>query len=167
MKMRWHAIIFVLFLCMFFLTVNCQNKGKKEEMYTQRVSDLSEVILTQSSACLSQSKAYTAVWEYAKATGVDFDTAARDILGPERVKALDRFAQNKMMILDFLEKIKNPPERYRSSHEKLLEMVDLYILLNDMAVKPTGSQEEYEASVYKLYDTLLKKAGEVNTLLGR
>jgi hypothetical protein len=166
-KMRCRTIIYVLLLCLFFLAISCQSKGKKEEIYAHRVGDLSDVILTQSSACLSQSKAYTAVWEYTKVTGEDFDSAATHILGPQRAEAMDRFAQNRRIILDFLEKIKDPPESLRTSYEKLLEMVDTYTNLSDLTQKPTGSQEEYETSVYKLYDTLLKKAGELNTLLGK
>jgi hypothetical protein len=161
------CVLFLSLLCVLFPNVSCQNKGKKEDIYAIRVGDLSDVILTQSSACLSQAKAYTAVWEYAKVTGEDFDTAARHILGSARAEAKGSFAHNKMMIQDFLKKVEDPPEKYRSSHEKLLEMYDLYIKLNDLAVKPNAPQEEYEASVYKLYDQLLKKGAELNTLLGR
>ena len=132
-----------------------------------KVGDLSDVILTQSSACLNQSKAYTAVWEYAKVTGEDFDSAARHILGLARAEAKERFIQNKMKIDDFLQKVEGPPEKYKSSYEKLLEIYGLYVKLHDLALKPTAPQEEYEASVYKLYDKLLKEAGELHTLLGR
>ena len=161
------CVLFLSLLCVLFPNVSCQNKSKKEEIYAIRVGDLSDVILTQSSACLSQTKAYTAVWEYAKVTGEDFDTAASHILGSARAEAKRNFAHNKMMIQEFLKKVEDPPEKYRSSHGKLLEMYDLYIKLNDLAVKPNAPQEEYEASVYKLYDQLLKKGAELNTLLGK
>lgn len=161
------GFIFVWLFGMAFLNINCQDKGQKEKMYAHRLGDLSDVILIQSSACLGQVKAYAAVWEYAKVTGGDFDTAAGHILGSQRTDTVNRFAQNKMIIADFLENIKNPPETYRSVHEKFLDMVDMYKRLNDLAVKPTGPQEEYEASVYKLYDSILKTAGELKTLLGR
>ena len=136
-------------------------------MYALRVGELADVILTQSSACLSQVKAYSAVWEYTKVTGEDFESAARHILGPTRAEAKGQFSLNKMNIDDFMQKVEDPPEKYRSSHEKLLEIYGIYIKLNDLALKPTAQQAEYEASVYKLYDELLKEAGELNTLLGR
>jgi hypothetical protein len=160
-------IFYVLLLCVLFLDINCQNKGKEENMYALRVEDLGDLILVQSSACLNQSKAYTAVWEYAKVTDEDFDSAARHILGPARAEAKERFIQNKKKIDDFLQKVEGPPEKYKSSYEKLLEMYGLYVKLHDLALKPTAPQEEYEASIYKLYDKLLKEAGELNTLIVR
>ncbi|MCK4931557.1 MAG: hypothetical protein KAT01_05280 [Candidatus Aminicenantes bacterium] len=165
MNRRSITIIFVLLLCVLFLNISCQNKGEEEDMYALRVENLGDVILVQSSACLNQSKAYTAVWEYAKVTGEDFNRAARHILGPARAEAKGQFTQNKMKIDDFLQKVEDPPEKYKPAHEKLLEMYGLYVKLHDLVLKPTAPQEEYEASVYKLYDALLKKAGELNSLL--
>jgi hypothetical protein len=167
MEKRHLVIISILLLCFLFLNLSCQNKGKEEAMYALRVGEIGDVILVQSSACLNQSKAYTAVWEYAKVTGEDFDSAARQILEPTRTEAKGQFALIKMNIDDLLQKIENPPEKYKTPHEKLLEMYGLYVKLNDLALKPTAPQEEYEASVYKLYDKLLKEAGELHTLLGK
>jgi len=70
-------------------------------------------------------------------------------------------------IEDLLQKVENPPEKNKSVHEKLFEMYNIYVKLHDLALKPSAPQEEYEASVYKLYDELLKEAGELHTLLGR
>ncbi len=136
-------------------------------MYAFRVGELANVILTMSSACISQVKAYSAVWEYTKVTGEDFDSAARHILGASRAETKGQFQLNKMNIEDFLQKVENPPDKYKSSHEKLLEIYNIYIKLNDLSLKPTGPQEKYEASVYKLYDELLKEAGKLNELLGK
>jgi hypothetical protein len=167
MDRRANMIFYILLLRILFLNIGCQNKGKEEDLYALKVEDLGDIILVQSSACLNQSKAYTAVWEYVKVTGEEFDSAARHILGPARAEAKERFIQNKMKIDDFLQKVESPPEKYKSSHEKLLGMYGLYVKLHDLALKPTASQEEYEASIYKLYDKLLKEAGELHTLLGK
>ncbi len=161
------SIFCVLFLCVFFLVISCRNKGKEEAMYALRIEELGDVICVQSSACLDQSKAYTAVWEYAKVTGEDFDSAARHILGPARAEAKGQFTQNKMNIDDLLQKVENPPEKHKPAHEKLIEIYALYVKLHDLAIKPTAPQAEYEASVYRLYDELLKRAGELSTLMGR
>jgi hypothetical protein len=136
-------------------------------MYAFRVGELANVILTMSSACISQVKAYSTVWEYTKVTGEDFDSAARHILGTARAETKGQFQLNKMNIEDFLQKVENPPDKYKSSHEKLLEIYNIYIKLNDLSLKPTAPQEKYEASVYKLYDELLKEAGKLNELLGK
>jgi hypothetical protein len=157
----------VLILCLFFLNISCQSKAKEEALYALRVGELADVILVQSSACISQVKAYSAVWEYTKVTGEDFESAAGHILGQTRAETKGRFNLNKMNIDDFMQKVENPPEKYRSSHEKLLELYSIYLKLHDLTLKPTSPQEEYETSVYKLYDELLKEAGELNTLLER
>lgn len=158
---------YVLLLCVFILHIGCQNKAKEETMYALRVGELADVILVQSSACINQVKAYSAVWEYSRVTGEDFDSAARHILGAEREETKGPFSLNKMNIDDFMQKVETPPDKHKSSHEKLLEMYETYIKLNDLAIKPSAPQEEYEASVYKLYDELLKEAGELNALLGK
>ena len=167
MKRRFSAIVYVLLLCVLCTHISCQNKAKKEAMYAFRVGELANVILTMSSACISQVKAYSAVWEYTKVTGEDFDSAARHILGAARAETKGQFQLNKMNIEDFLQKVENPPDKYKSSHEKLLEIYNIYIKLNDLSLKPTAPQEKYEASVYKLYDELLKEAGKLNELLGK
>jgi hypothetical protein len=167
MDRRSILIFCVLLLCIFFLDISCQNKGNKDAMYALRVEELGDVILVQSSACLNQSKAYTAVWEYAKVTGEDFDSAARHILGPARAEAKGQFTQNKMNIDGLLQKVVNPPETHKLAHKKLIEVYSIYVKLHDLTLKPSAPQEEYEASVYKLYDELLKEAGELNTLLGK
>jgi hypothetical protein len=154
-----------MIFCVFFLAINCKNKAKEEAIYALRLGELADVILVQSSACLNQTKAYSAVWEYVRVTGEDFDSAARHILGPGGTEAKAQFNMNKMNIDDVLQKVANPPEKYRSAHEKLLEIYALYVKLHDLALEPTSPQKEYEASVYKLYDELLKEAGELNTLL--
>ncbi len=167
MKSR-HILVFYVWLFMVFtLTICCKDKVKEEAMYALRVGELSDVILSMSLACINQVKAYSAVWEYSRVTGEDFDSAARHILGAERAETKGQFSLNKMNLDDFMQKVKSPPEKYKSSHEKLLEMYSLCIKLNDLALKPTAPQEEYEASVHKLYDKLLKEAGELNTLLER
>ena len=165
-KRKGSTVIICIWLgCVFWLGVGCKNKAKEEAIYSFRVGEIANVILTMSSGCISQVKAYSAVWEYAKVTGEDFDSAAREILGPARAETKGQFMLNKMNIDDFLHKVENPPDKYKSSHEKLLEMYDIYIKLNDLSLKPTAPQEKYEASVYKLYDELLKKAGELKTML--
>jgi hypothetical protein len=161
------VIIYVLLLCFLCLNISCQNKEKEEALYAFRVGELANVILTMSQGCISQVKAYSAVWEYSKVTGEDFDSAARHILGPARAETKGQFQLNKMNIEDFLQKVENPPDKYKSSHEKLLEMYGIYLKLQELALKPSAPQKKYEASVYKLYDELLKEAGELNTLLGR
>jgi hypothetical protein len=167
MKCRPILAFYGIVLCVFFSTICCKNKAKEEAMYALRVGETGDVILTLASGCISQVKAYSAVWEYSRVTGEDFDSAARDILGSARAETKGQFQMNKMNLDDFIQKVENPPDRYKSSHEKLLEMYGTYIKLNDLALKPTAPQEEYEASVYKLYNKLLKEAGELNTLLGR
>lgn len=158
-------IFYFLLLAVLFLDIRCANKNK-EEIYALRVEDLGDLILVQSAACLSQSKAYTAVWEYVKATGEEFESAATHILGPERKETEARFNQNKEKIDEFLKKAENPIEEYRPAYEKLLAMYGHYVKLHDLALKPAAPQEEYEASVYKIYNELLKEAGELNKLLG-
>jgi len=167
MSRQYMMIFCVLLMSVPFINISCENKGKEENMYALRVGEIGDVILIQSSACLNQSKAYTAVWEYAKVTGEDFNSAARQILGPARAEAKGQFMESKMMIDELLQKAKDPPEKHKFSYEKLLEMYGLYVKLQDLALEPTAPQVEYEASVYKLYDELLKKGGKLNSSLGR
>jgi hypothetical protein len=165
---RRSLLIFcILVFCVCFCDIRCQNKAKEEAIYAIKVGEIADVILVQSSACLNQSKAYGAVWEYSRVTGEDFDSAARHILGSARIETKGQFSLNKMNIDEFMQKVENPPEKYKSSHEKLLEIHALYVKLHDLALKPEAPQEEYEASVHKIYDELLKEAGQLNALLGK
>jgi len=163
---RRFLLFYVLIVSIFFCDISCRNKAKEEAIYAQRIGDLADVILVQSSACLNQTKAYSVVWEYVRVTGEDFDSAAKHILGPARAEAKGQFHMNKMNIDDFMQKVENPTEKYRYAHEKLREIYALYVKLHELALKPAAPREEYEASAYRLYDELLNKSGEMKKLLG-
>ena len=73
------ASFFLFVICLF---VGCTNRAQKERQYTIKAQSTGELIVNQAYACVSQSKAYQAVWEYAKVSEMDFDSAAAQMLGP-------------------------------------------------------------------------------------
>ena len=80
--MKKSRVLVGLILFVFGLFSGCSNRAQEERRYEIKVRSLRELIVGQAYACVSQSKAYQAVWEYAKVTEMDFDSAAAQMLGP-------------------------------------------------------------------------------------
>ena len=93
----------VLIFFAFGLFSGCSNRAQEERKYEIKAQGLGELITQQAYACVSQSKAYQAVWEYAKVSEMDFETAAAQLLGPETRQNKATMVEHKAMIENLLE----------------------------------------------------------------
>jgi hypothetical protein len=156
------ATIFLFVVCMF---VGCTNREQKERQYTIKAVKTGEFIVNQAYACVSQSKAYQAVWEYAKVSDMDFKTAAAEMLGPETRQNRATMAEHKVMIEDLLEELKDPPSRFEEMHKKLGELYELYVQLHDLGMDPLDDMDKHMRSVNELSDQIVEKSREFDALL--
>lgn len=154
---------FSSFFCIFLIMTACGSSERREKEFEIRAKKVGEVILRQTSACLAQSKAYVAVWEYARVTGTDFKTAAGQVLqgDPEAVKI--QFNEMKIKIENLLDGFKNPPEKYLKTYEKLQELYDIYTGIHSLALNPSDTQENHESSQADLYDKFMDTAEELES----
>lgn len=160
------AVCFLLILCPHIALSSCRDKAREAESYAMRAKLAGDLILSQTSAYISQSKAYIAVWEYAKVTGEDFETSAGHVLGAQAEHNKIEFLSMKQNIAKQLDRLEDPPGKYITAYEKLLALHDLYLKLHALALKPVPPQEKYEKSMNELVKKIQAAGDEFYSLLG-
>jgi hypothetical protein len=160
------CLIFVpLIFFVFGLLSGCSNREQVEGKYEIKAQGLGELITQQAYACVSQSKAYQAVWEYAKVSEMDFETAAAQMLGPETRQNKATMIEHKAMIENLLEELKDPPSRFEGTYKILGELYEIYVQLHDLAMEPLDDMDKHMKSVNKLSDQIVAKAKELDASL--
>jgi hypothetical protein len=160
MKRAFVSFVFISFVLGLFS--GCSSRSRETEEYKIKAQSLGKLISGQASACVSQSKAYQAVWEYAKVSDMDFDTAAAQMLGPETEQNKATMMEHKVMIEDLLEELKEPPSSFDEAYRKLEELYDIYIQLHDLAMDPLDDMEKHMRSVNELADRMAAKMRELD-----
>lgn len=156
------ALIFLFVICLF---VGCTNRAQKERQYEIKAHSLGELIVNQAYACVSQSRAYQAVWEYAKVSEMDFKSAAAQMLGPETKQNKAMMVEHKAMIEDLLEELKEPPSKFEETYKRLGELYEIYVPLHDLAMDPLDDVDKHMKSVNELSDQIVEKARELDAAL--
>lgn len=152
----------VLIFFAFGLFSGCSNRAQEERKYEIKAQGLGELITQQAYACVSQSKAYQAVWEYAKVSEMDFETAAAQLLGPETRQNKATMVEHKAMIENLLEELKEIPSRFEETYKRLGELYEIYVQLHDLAMDPLNDMDKHMKSVNKLSDQIVEKARELD-----
>jgi hypothetical protein len=159
-------------ICLFLIlgplsaAISCSDKAKEAEAFAMRARIVGDLILAQTSAYISQSKAYISAWEYSKVTGEDFKTSVRHVLGVQAEHNKIEFLSMKEKIAGRLEKLGQPPPEYAEAHEKLIVLHDHYLKLHSLALNPGPTQEKYEKSINELTAKIEKIGKEFYSLLG-
>ncbi len=156
------ASIFLFVICLF---VGCTNRAQKEREYAIKAQSTGELIVNQAYACVSQSKAYQAVWEYAKVSDMDFKTAAAQMFGPETRPNKATMVEHKAMIEDLLEGLKEPSSKFEETYKRLGELYEIYVQLHDLAMDPLDDMDKHMKSVSALSDRIVEKARELDAAL--
>ena len=160
MKKCQILVVLIFFAIGFFS--GCTNRAQKERGYEIKAQGLGELITQQAYACVSQSKAYRAVWEYAKVSEMDFETAAAQMLGSETRQNEAMMVEHKAMIENRLEELKEPPSRFEETYKRLGELHDIYVQLHDLAMDPSEDMRQHMESVNKLFDQILERKRELD-----
>jgi hypothetical protein len=154
-----------LILFVFGLFAGCNNRAQEERRYEIKARSLRVLIVGQAYACVSQSKAYQAVWEYAKVTEMDFDSAAAQMLGPQTRQNKATMVEQKAMIENLLEELKEPSSRFEETYKRLGDLYEFYVQLHDLAMDPLDDMDKHMKSVNKLSDQIAEKARELDAAL--
>ena len=160
--MKKCLILAALIFPVFGLFSGCSNRAQEEQRYEIKAQGLGKLIAQQASACVSQSKAYQAVWEYAKVSEMDFETAAAQMLGSETRQNKAMMVEHKSMIEDLLEELEDPPSQFEGTYEKLVELHEIYVKLHDLAMDPSDDMDDHMKSVNKLSAQILEKTRELD-----
>lgn len=160
--MKRSLISLLIFLLVIALFTGCGNQGRKESAYEIKAQGLAELIVNQASACVSQSRAYMTVWEYARVSEIEFEKAAAEMLDAETEQNKAMMVENRAMIETLLEELKNPPLKFEGSYKKLMELHAIYVQLHTLALDPSDNMEEHNEKVNSLADKMTEKKRELD-----
>ncbi len=163
--MKKNSVCIPALLLVFGLFFGCGNRAQEEARYTIKAQSLGELMVQQASACVSQSKAYMAVWEYARVSEVDFETAAKDMLGSETRENKAMMVEHKAMIENLLEELSDPSSDFESTYDRLSELYNIYVKLHDLAMDPSDDMQKHMETVDTLMDQALEKKRELDATL--
>ena len=163
--MKKSRVLVGLILFVFGLFSGCSNRAQEERRYEIKARSLRELIVGQAYACVSQSNAYQAVWEYAKVTDMDFDSAAAQMLGPQTKQNKATMVEQKAMIENLLEELREPPSRFEEAYKRLGDLYEFYVQMHDLAMDPLDDMDKHMNSVNKLSDQIVEKARELDASL--
>jgi hypothetical protein len=143
----------------------CSNREYAERSYEVKASKVGQLMVSQAEACVSQSKAYQAVWEYARVSNMDFKTAAKEMLGPQTNQNKATMVEHKAMIEGLLDELKEPPAKFEITHKRLGELYEIYVQLHDLAMDPLDDMDKHMKSVGELSNQIVEKTQELNAAL--
>ncbi len=146
----------------FGLFSGCSDRTQELQKYKIKAQGLGELMTQQAYACVSQSKAYQAVWEYAKVSEMDFETAAAQMLGTETKQNKAMMIEHKSMIENLMEELKNPPSQFEETYKRVVELYEIYVQLHDLAMDPLDDMEKHVDSVNELSDKTAAKKQELD-----
>jgi transposase len=160
--MKKCLVSFAILTFSFGLFSGCSDRTQELQRYEVKAQGLGELMTQQAYACVSQSKAYQAVWEYAKVSEIDFETAAAQMLGAETKQNKAMMIEHKSMIEKLLEELKNPPSQFEVTYKKLSELYEIYVQLHDLAMDPLDDMEKHMDSVNELSDKIAEIKRELD-----
>ena len=146
-----------------FILCGCGGGGTKTKLlYIEKARGLGDIIMKQAEANLNICRMYDTVWEYAKVSDMDFETAYREMTaGRADAARLDMEANNTQMTI-MLSTLENPPKGFEMLHERLMELWDMYGQFEAFVAKlPSVAQEEYHQEV----DIYVRDLNDIRTEL--
>jgi hypothetical protein len=163
---RKHGI-YVIVVCCLLTCVFCggPSKAKDEAIYSFKLQKTSEIIVSQAHACASQLRSYWAVWEYAKASEIDFETAAKQMQGGQRQQNLAMMRENKAEIDRMMTDLKTHPDEFAEAYQKLEELYAAYMEMHKQALEPSGDWENLGNKIGEMEDNVQLKKSELDAKL--
>ena len=143
------ALFFILGV-MNGLLICCGQSKQQRQFFLERAKRLGNIIMTQASADMNLVNMYNTVWEYAKVTDLDFNSAYKEMMMDTSGIKL-QMEENMQMMNRLMNMVKDPPKNYIGIHDKLIELRELYLEFNKFVFQmPQVSQQEFndEADAY-------------------
>lgn len=134
--MKFAATGWALLLIWWGFVSGCGGAESREAVYRMKLETAGEVVVGQASAGLHMIRSYWTIAEYAKASGTDYATAAKEMQTSQTTETLRMMEQNKSEIDRMLEGLQDPPDRYAATLSLLEELYDAYLSIHEFALDP-------------------------------
>ena len=135
----------IILWVMTVLLVYCGQSKKQSLFFLEKAKGLGEIIIKQASGDMNLCNMYNTVWEYAKVTDLDFQSAYKEMmLDTSETKML--METNMQMMDRLMNMVKDPPKNMTGILDKLIELRESYLEFNKFIYQlPQVSQEKFNA----------------------
>ena len=132
------GIMTVFLLC-------CGQSKKQSLIFLEKAKGLGGIIAKQALGDMNLCKMYNTVWEYARVTDLDFESAYREMMLD--TSEIEMQMETNMQMMDrMMNMVKNPPNNMTGIRDKLIELHESYLEFNEFIYQvPQVSQEEFNA----------------------
>ena len=147
------------------LLVCCGQSKRQSLFFLEKTKGLGEIIIKQASADMNLCDMYNTVWEYAKVTDLDFQSAYREMmLDTSEIKM--QMETNMQMMDRMMNMVKSPPKNMTGIHDKLIELHESYLEFNKFIFHlPQVSQEKFNAEADAYIANINSLKGELDRLI--
>ena len=147
------------------LLVCCGQSKRQSLFFLEKAKDLGEIIIKQASGDMNLCKMYNTVWEYAKVTDLDFQSAYREMMLD--TSEIEMQMETNMQMMDrIMNMVKSPPKNMAGIHDKLIELRESYLEFNKFIYQlPQVSQEKFNAEADAYVANINSLKGELDRLI--
>lgn len=150
---------------MTILLVCCGQSKKKSLFFLEKAKGLGEIIIKQASGDMNLCKMYNTVWEYAKVTNLDFQSAYKEMM-VDTSETKMQIETNMQMMDQIMNMVKSPPKNMTEIYEKLIELRESYLEFNKFVFQlPQVSQEKFNAKADAYLTNINSLKGELDGLI--
>ena len=147
-----------------------KNAEYYEYMRNAKNSMLDGAVLAEKSVILTLDVWHDAIYDTEDPDTDKFTKGAKDFneaLGrlfadEEYQKQLDDIKSNKLIVTDYMRKLKNPPDEYKDMYQKINDLYDLYIDFTGLALSPDGSYNSVSSEFDETDDEFIKLYQKLN-----
>jgi len=159
--LRWGGSL----LACFALLTGCGGGAQQTQAYQIRIESAAEIVAGQASACLNQIRSYWAVAEYAKASDMSFEEAAKEMQTGQTQQNLRTMEEMKARIDGLLEGLHDPPDEFAGALPLLEELYASYVDIHGFALKPSGDMGKLAETIAAMEDELFAKRAALDSAL--
>ncbi len=156
-----------LLICLGFVLAACGSGVQDTQVYKIKIEKAGEIVVGQAQGCLSQLRSYWTIAEYARVSGMDYATAAREMGGGQASQNLQMMREAKVQIDQLMEGMSEPPEIYRDAFTRLEELYTAYVKVHDFALNPPEDMQDLNERISEMQNDLYQKKTDFDdSLLG-
>ena len=150
---------------MTILLVCCGQSKRQSLFFLEKAKGLGEIIIKQASGDMNLCKMYNTVWEYAKVTDLDFQSAYREMMLD--TSEIEMQMETNMQMMDrIMNMVKSPPKNMTGIYDKLIELHESYLEFNKFIFQlPQVSQEKFNAEADAYVENINSLKGELDRLI--
>ena len=155
-----------------------ENKRKVENEYKQNIDEVIDLMLdggitAEEVGDLTYDVWYNSIWEkkdnktnkYTMKNGKfndDFNTSLSNLFNDKSYKEnIEKIEKNRTDVKSYMDKLKNPPNKYVSEYDEIEEFYDCYLTFINIAINPTGSLTNFSTNYNNAKSDFLKQYNKI------